>query len=130
MNIDFSKLVIREMLTKNLRQRPKMKWQVMDVTKMKVRIRVVKGMHLRGAFALQFPDSSFDVVLDKGTLDALMSDADDQSKELGRHYLREVPSLASLQTTAATLSSCQGRESHEALLCLFLHLTAAEPHFG
>lgn len=34
-NIDFSQLVIREMMLKNLRKRPLMKWQVMDMTQTK-----------------------------------------------------------------------------------------------
>ena len=34
-NIDFSKGVIKEMMLKNLRQRPLMKWQVMDMTQTK-----------------------------------------------------------------------------------------------
>ncbi len=36
-NIDFSKGVIKEMMLKNLRKRPRMKWQVMDMTETKVR---------------------------------------------------------------------------------------------
>ena len=39
-NNDFSKLVIREMLTKNLRERPQMKWLVDDMTQMKVRPKI------------------------------------------------------------------------------------------
>lgn len=35
-NIDFSKICIREMMTKNLRHRPHMKWLVMDMTSTKV----------------------------------------------------------------------------------------------
>ena len=34
-NIDFFKGVIKEMMLKNLRQRPLMKWQVMDMTQTK-----------------------------------------------------------------------------------------------
>ena len=34
-NIDFSKGAIKEMMLKNLRQRPLMKWQVMDMTQTK-----------------------------------------------------------------------------------------------
>lgn len=34
-NIDFSKPVIKEMMLKNLRKRPLMKWLVMDMTKTK-----------------------------------------------------------------------------------------------
>ena len=36
-NIDFDKGVIAEMLRKNLRQRPRMRWQVADMTSTKVR---------------------------------------------------------------------------------------------
>ena len=36
-NIDFSKPVIKEMMAKNLRKRPLMKWQVMDMTQTRVR---------------------------------------------------------------------------------------------
>ena len=35
-NIDFSKICIKEMMVKNLRQRPQMKWIVMDMTQMTV----------------------------------------------------------------------------------------------
>ena len=37
-NIDFSKGVIKEMMLKNLRKRPLMKWQVMDMTQTKASI--------------------------------------------------------------------------------------------
>ena len=37
-NIDFSKPVIADMMKKNLRQRPKMRWKVMDMTAMTVRL--------------------------------------------------------------------------------------------
>lgn len=35
-NVDFNKRVITEMLRLNVRERPLMKWQVMDITKMQV----------------------------------------------------------------------------------------------
>ena len=37
-NIDFSKVCIKEMLMKNLRQRPHMKWLVMDMTQLTVQL--------------------------------------------------------------------------------------------
>jgi hypothetical protein len=37
-NIDFSRTVIKEMLLKNLRKRPNMKWLVQDMTATKVRL--------------------------------------------------------------------------------------------
>ncbi len=36
-NIDFSRGVIRDMMVKNLRSRPSMRWLVMDMTETKVR---------------------------------------------------------------------------------------------
>jgi SAM-dependent methyltransferase len=54
-NIDFSQVVIKEMTQKN-RSRSKMKYLEMDMLR------------------LEFPDASFDVVVDKGALDALYSD--------------------------------------------------------
>ncbi|CAB4293585.1 unnamed protein product [Prunus armeniaca] len=53
-NIDLSEIAISDMLCRNACQRPGMKWQVMDITTM------------------QIEDESFDVVVDKGGLDALM----------------------------------------------------------
>lgn len=35
-NIDFVAAVVRDMMRQNLRQRPLMRWQVMDMTQMKV----------------------------------------------------------------------------------------------
>ena len=35
-NIDFSKVVISDMLRRNIRQRPEMRWRVMDITTMQV----------------------------------------------------------------------------------------------
>nr|XP_043614959.1 eEF1A lysine and N-terminal methyltransferase [Erigeron canadensis] len=69
-NIDFSKVVIADMLKRNLRSRPCMRWRVMDMT------------------AMQFADKSFDVVLDKGGLDALMEPA--LGPMLGNRYVSEV----------------------------------------
>ncbi|CAI9117653.1 OLC1v1019094C3 [Oldenlandia corymbosa var. corymbosa] len=69
-NIDFSKVVILDMLKRNVRLRPEMKWRVMDMTKM------------------QFEKETFDVVLDKGGLDALMEP--ELGPKLGNEYLSEV----------------------------------------
>lgn len=73
-NIDFSKEVIVEMLKKHLRQRPEMKWRVMDMTEM------------------QFPDSAFDIVIDKGGLDALLGDPGQETTQATR-FLSEVERL-------------------------------------
>lgn len=58
-NVDFNKRVVAEMLRLNVRARPLMRWQVMDITKM------------------QFAGNSFDVVLDKGSLDALTGEPEE-----------------------------------------------------
>lgn len=55
-NIDFSESVVRKMETDNLSIRPKMKWVVMDMT------------------SLTFHKKSFDVVIDKASMDALVVD--------------------------------------------------------
>lgn len=69
-NIDFSKVVISDMLRRNIRGRPDMRWRVMDMTQM------------------QIADGTFDVVLDKGGLDALMEP--EFGPNLGNQYLSEV----------------------------------------
>ncbi|CAL1384491.1 unnamed protein product [Linum trigynum] len=72
-NVDFSKIVISDMLKRNVRERPGMKWRVMDMTSMR------------------FEDESFDAVLDKGGLDALMEP--ELGPKLGDQYLSEVRRL-------------------------------------
>ncbi|KAJ4955169.1 hypothetical protein NE237_011952 [Protea cynaroides] len=69
-NFDFSKVVISDMLRRNVRSRPGMRWRVMDMTSM------------------QFMDETFDAVLDKGGLDALMEP--ELGPKLGSQYLSEV----------------------------------------
>ncbi|XP_051129561.1 uncharacterized protein LOC127250360 isoform X2 [Andrographis paniculata] len=69
-NVDFSKVVITDMLRRNVRERPRMKWRVMDMTSM------------------QCESESFDAVIDKGGLDALMEPK--HGPVLGYKYLSEV----------------------------------------
>ncbi|KAJ3697307.1 hypothetical protein LUZ61_001012 [Rhynchospora tenuis] len=69
-NVDFSKVVISDMLRRYVRSRPEMKWRIMDMTN------------------LQFSDKVFDIVLDKGGLDALMEP--EVGTTLGSKYLKEV----------------------------------------
>ncbi|KAJ4846031.1 hypothetical protein Tsubulata_002546 [Turnera subulata] len=76
-NVDFSKVVISDMLRRNVRDRPGMLWRVMDMT------------------AMQFAEKSFDVVLDKGGLDALMEP--ELGPKLGDQYLSEVKRVLKLQ---------------------------------
>eukprot|EP00897_Mesotaenium_endlicherianum_P005937 jgi/Mesen1/5371/ME000268S04572 len=74
-NIDFSKVCITEMLKKNVRARPKMRWLVMDMTK------------------TNFKDEAYDVVLDKGGLDALMGEENAGALQAGTRLLAEVKRL-------------------------------------
>ncbi|KAL8027080.1 hypothetical protein ABFX02_14G072600 [Erythranthe guttata] len=72
-NVDFSKVVISAMMKRNLRGRPAMKWRVMDIT------------------SIQFENGTFDAIVDKGGLDALMeSELDSRS---GILYISEVKRL-------------------------------------
>ncbi|KAH6768362.1 S-adenosyl-L-methionine-dependent methyltransferases superfamily protein [Perilla frutescens var. frutescens] len=69
-NVDFSRVVITDMLKRNVRERPEMKWRVMDMTAMKFQI------------------EEFHAVVDKGGLDALMEPK--LGPRLGNLYLSEV----------------------------------------
>ncbi|CAL9184938.1 unnamed protein product [Musa hybrid cultivar] len=69
-NIDFSKVVVSDMLRRYVRSKPEMRWRVMDMTD------------------LQFADDFFDAILDKGGLDALMEP--EYGLKLGIKYLKEV----------------------------------------
>ncbi|XP_076359527.1 eEF1A lysine and N-terminal methyltransferase isoform X1 [Tachypleus tridentatus] len=60
-SIDISDVVIHQMIEKYSRRRPGMKYQKMDMLEM------------------AFKDGEFTVVLDKGTLDALMTDASEET---------------------------------------------------
>ncbi|CAO1393520.1 unnamed protein product [Diamesa hyperborea] len=70
-NIDISEVVIKQM-QKSFKDRLECLWLTMDATEMK------------------FPNESFTVVLDKGTLDAMMSEESDNAKEVIRKYFMEV----------------------------------------
>ncbi|XP_030063228.1 eEF1A lysine and N-terminal methyltransferase isoform X1 [Microcaecilia unicolor] len=73
-NIDLSEMVIRQMTERNVTRRPTMSFFRMD------------------ALQMEFPDAYFQVVLDKGTLDAILTDteaatlqrADSMFAEIGR----------------------------------------------
>lgn len=62
-NIDISGVVIKQMLQIHSEPRPDLQFIQMDVLKM------------------EFEDARFNVVLDKGTLDALMSDDSSESNQ-------------------------------------------------
>ncbi|RUS15305.1 S-adenosyl-L-methionine-dependent methyltransferase [Endogone sp. FLAS-F59071] len=73
-NIDFSTVVIENMRTRCV-DRPEMQWVEMDIRDLK------------------FDDNSFDIVIDKGTMDALMCDRGDvwsPDEELIRTVKEEV----------------------------------------
>jgi SAM-dependent methyltransferase len=58
-NIDFSAVVIEKMAIENAEKRPKMQWICMDMLQ------------------LDFSDASFDIVIDKAAMDAIMVDEKD-----------------------------------------------------
>lgn len=70
-NIDFSPVVIKEMQQKN-KKRNKMKWEVMDVTNM------------------QYENSSYSIILDKGALDAIDSEDDPKTLETVKKMFVEI----------------------------------------
>lgn len=70
-NIDISEVVIKQM-QKSFKDRLECLWLTMDATEM------------------TFPNESFSVVLDKGTLDAMMSEESDNAKEVIRKYFMEI----------------------------------------
>uniref|UniRef100_A0A0A9DTH4 Methyltransferase type 11 domain-containing protein n=1 Tax=Arundo donax TaxID=35708 RepID=A0A0A9DTH4_ARUDO len=68
-NVDFSRVIVADMLRRHARARPEMRWRVMDMTDM------------------QFADGAFDIIFDKGGLDALMEPK--AGTKLGTKYLNE-----------------------------------------
>ncbi|XP_005374908.1 PREDICTED: methyltransferase-like protein 13 isoform X2 [Chinchilla lanigera] len=71
-NIDISEVVIKQMRERNASRRPQMSFLKMDMTQM------------------EFPDASFQVVLDKGTLDAVLTDEEERTLQLVDRMLAEV----------------------------------------
>ncbi|XP_048214276.1 eEF1A lysine and N-terminal methyltransferase isoform X1 [Perognathus longimembris pacificus] len=71
-NIDISEVVIKQMKERNASRRPRMSFLKMDMTQM------------------EFPDASFQVVLDKGTLDAVLTDEEEKTLQLVDRMLAEV----------------------------------------
>lgn len=71
-NIDISQVVIRQMLNLHEKERPVLKYIQMDVLDMK------------------FDNESFTVVLDKGTLDALMPDDKTETVDKIKRYFSEI----------------------------------------
>ncbi|KAM5239018.1 eEF1A lysine and N-terminal methyltransferase isoform 3-T3 [Ctenodactylus gundi] len=71
-NIDISEVVIKQMRERNATRRPQMSFLKMDMTQM------------------EFPDASFQVVLDKGTLDAVLTDEEEKTLQHVDRMLAEV----------------------------------------
>ncbi|KAM3915113.1 eEF1A lysine and N-terminal methyltransferase [Leptodactylus fuscus] len=71
-NIDVSEVVIRQMNERNASRRPNMTYQLMDATK------------------TTFADSHFQAVLDKGTLDAILTDTEAGTLETATKLLTEI----------------------------------------
>ncbi|KAI9282622.1 S-adenosyl-L-methionine-dependent methyltransferase [Sporodiniella umbellata] len=96
-NIDYSKTVIENMKTR-CSDKPEMTWLEMDIRDLK------------------FENESFDIVIDKGTMDALMCDRGDvwdPSEELIREVKGEVDEVE-------RVLKVQG---------IFLYITFGQPHF-
>ncbi|KAL8178099.1 UNVERIFIED_CONTAM: Methyltransferase-like protein 13 [Gekko kuhli] len=71
-NVDISEMVIKQMGERSAHLRPKMSYLVMDVLQM------------------DFPDGCFQVVLDKGTLDALLTDGEEATLARAERMFAEV----------------------------------------
>ncbi|KIN96333.1 hypothetical protein M404DRAFT_1006838 [Pisolithus tinctorius Marx 270] len=97
-NVDYSAVVIEKMRERNSETRPEMQWLEMDVR------------------SLTFPDSSFDVAIDKGTMDAMMTSSTDvwnPPEQVVKDCVAEVSGvLRVLRTTGS-----------------FIYITFGQPHF-
>ncbi|THH18050.1 hypothetical protein EW146_g2868 [Bondarzewia mesenterica] len=98
-NIDYSNVVIEQMKRKHQTTRPEMEWLEMDIRDLK------------------FEDASFDVAIDKGTMDAMMTakgDVWDPPQQVIDDCTKEVDEVLRV------LRKDEG---------LFLYLTFGQPHF-
>ncbi|XP_018422337.1 PREDICTED: methyltransferase-like protein 13 [Nanorana parkeri] len=71
-NIDVSEVAIRQMNERNAKRRPMMTYQLMDATE------------------TTFPESHFQAVLDKGTLDAILPNTEERTLETATKLLVEI----------------------------------------
>ncbi|KAF7316464.1 Methyltransf-25 domain-containing protein [Mycena indigotica] len=98
-NVDYSGVVVEQMRARHAEKRPELEWLEMDVRDLK------------------FPDASFDVAIDKGTMDAMMTAKGD---------VWDPPQQVVDDCTA---------EVDETIRCLkkpsgvFIYLTFGQPHF-
>jgi spermidine synthase len=76
-NVDYSEFVIEEMIKKNQSTRPLMKWDVGDVTDL----------------SALYTGEGFDVIIDKGTLDAIFSENSPELKAKSLRMFEEINRL-------------------------------------
>ncbi|KIJ61960.1 hypothetical protein HYDPIDRAFT_115096 [Hydnomerulius pinastri MD-312] len=97
-NVDYSAIVIEQMRLRHAEIRPEMEWREMDVR------------------LLSFSDASFDIAIDKGTMDAMMTsstDVWDPPEEIVKDCTAEVAEvLRVLRPNGA-----------------FIYITFGQPHF-
>ncbi|XP_073449331.1 eEF1A lysine and N-terminal methyltransferase [Aquarana catesbeiana] len=89
-NIDVSEVVIRQMNERNAKKRPLMTYQLMDATQ------------------TTFPDSHFQAVLDKGTLDAILPDTEEKTLETATKLLIEIGRVLQFGGRYLCVSLAQG----------------------
>ncbi|KAH9849951.1 S-adenosyl-L-methionine-dependent methyltransferase [Lenzites betulinus] len=97
-NTDYSGILIEKMRHKHAQTRPEMEWHEMDIRDLK------------------FDDDSFDVAIDKGTMDAMMTakaDVWDPPEEVIRNCTREVDEVLRVLRKGG----------------IFIYLTFGQPHF-
>ncbi|OCH91499.1 S-adenosyl-L-methionine-dependent methyltransferase [Obba rivulosa] len=98
-NIDYSSIVIEKMKQRNEHSRPEMEWHEMDIRQ------------------LTFDSETFDVAIDKGTMDAMMTakgDVWDPPEEVVANCNREVDEVLRVLRKPGGV---------------FLYLTFGQPHF-
>ncbi|KAL1701949.1 S-adenosyl-L-methionine-dependent methyltransferase [Schizophyllum commune] len=97
-NIDYSPVVIEQMRRRNSEQRPQMEWHEMDIRD------------------LQFPDTSFDIAIDKATMDAMLTykgDPWNPPENVVEDCMKEVDEVVRVLRPGGT----------------FIYLTFGQPHF-
>ena len=97
-NMDFSETCIQNMRERNLEKRPSMKWDVMDI------------------LDLKYEDASFDIVLDKGTMDAIMCEKGDVW-----NVSEELASKIDIMLTGVSRILKPGGK--------YIYITFGQPHF-
>ncbi|KIY68899.1 S-adenosyl-L-methionine-dependent methyltransferase [Cylindrobasidium torrendii FP15055 ss-10] len=120
-NVDYSSVVIAQMKARHEGVRPGMEWKVMDVR------------------ALEFNDASFDVAIDKGTMDAMMTakgDVWDPPAQVIADCTAEVSSVlrvlrpsTSTSSSVSSFSSSTDVPGSSSSSGIFLYLTFGQPHF-